>query len=240
MSEIVSLSDLVGGRYLDHVMRLWIPILIVATCSTVPKRAIIGGAPVAREATAVDAETVRGRASYAVGWPARTREGVNAVVEIPAGTVAKFEVDADGELAWEHAREGGLRAVDYLPYPVNYGMVPCTLAPDGDPIDVLILGRGMERGHVAETRIIGVLEMANDGVRDDKLIAVPLEDAWKNGFSALRDLDELDARYPASRALIETWFRFYWGPGATEVIGWGDAAEAARALDDALSCTVRA
>lgn len=217
--------------------------MVIAACGReVPNRAIVGGAPVAAEAAAVNDGTVRGRASYADGWPARNPdETVNAVVEIPAGTVAKFEVDRAGELSWERRREDGTRrAVDFLPYPVNYGMVPCTLAPDGDPIDVLVLGRGIERGHVAITRVIGVLEMANDGVRDDKLIAVPLEDAWRNGFSTLLDLDELDERYPASRELIETWFRFYWGPGATEVLGWGDAAAASRALDHAISCTVPA
>ena len=220
-------------------MRIWFLVVVLAMCHGVPTRAIVGGAAVAPEATAVDAETVRGSADYLAGWPAREGDSVNAVIEIPAGTVAKFEVTADGELAWEHAREGGLRAVDFLPYPVNYGMVPCTLAADGDPIDIVVLGRAMERGHVASVRIIGVLEMRNGEVRDDKLVAVPREDAWRNGFSELTDLGELDAHYPAARELIETWFASYWGPGATEVVGWGDVDEAERALDEAITCTLR-
>lgn len=207
----------------------------------VPVRALVGGAPVAAEATALDAETIRGTADFTTGFPPRNLDdSVNAVVEIPSGTTAKFEVDGiTGELRWQKRREDGeRRAIDYLPYPVNYGMVPRTLSPDGDPIDVLVLGRGIERGHVTATRIIGVLMMANDGVRDDKLIGVPVEPAWRNGFSDLVELRELDTRYPAARDLLEIWFSFYWGPGATEVIGWGDAREAERLLDEAIDAAV--
>jgi inorganic pyrophosphatase len=205
--------------------------------NSVPHRAIVGDAPVAVEATALDDETIVGPAHYVRGYPPRNLDdSVNAVVEIPAGTTAKFEVDeTSGVLRWQKKREdGSRRAIDFLPYPANYGMVPRTLSADGDPLDVLVLGRGIERGHVAATRIIGVLMMAQDGVRDDKLIAVPLEPALHNGFSELRDLDELDDRYPAARELLDTWFSFYWGPGATEVIGWGDAHEANVILDEAI------
>jgi inorganic pyrophosphatase len=216
-------------------------------CSnSVPSRKIVGGAPVAREATAVDDETISGPQHYSRGYPAREGDTVNAVVEIPAGTTAKFEVDeSSGLLRWEKKREdGSRRAIDYLPYPVNYGMVPHTRSADGDPLDILVLGRGIERGHVTATKIIGVMMMEQDGVRDDKLLAVPVEPELRNGFSELDDLHDLDARYPAARELLETWFSFYWGPGATEVVGWGDAHEAEEILDDAIKaeapeCTAR-
>jgi inorganic pyrophosphatase len=196
-------------------------------------RAIVGGAPVARESVALDDETVLVAGAQAL--PARNPDAsVNALIEIPAGTTAKFELDGN-HLRWQKRREDGeRRAIDYLPFVVNYGMVPSTLAADGDALDVVVLGRSIERGHSARTRVIGVMMMESDGVRDDKLIAVPLEPEWKNGFSELHDLDELDASYPAARELIETWFSFYWGPGVTHVIGWGDAAEAEDILDDAI------
>jgi inorganic pyrophosphatase len=162
---------------------------------------------------------------------------VNAVVEIPSGTTAKFDVDEHhGVLRWARRREDGARReIDYLAYPVNYGMIPRTLAADGDPLDVLVLGRGIERAHVTPTRVIGVLKMAHDGTRDDKLIAVPLEPVLVNGFSRLRDLPELDASYPAARQILVLWFSHYWGRGATEVVGWGDAAEARAILDASLT-----
>ena len=52
---------------------------------------------------------------------------VNAVIEIPAGTQIKYEVDkTTGEI--RTSLEGlKPRIVDYLGYPCNYGMIPITL-----------------------------------------------------------------------------------------------------------------
>jgi inorganic pyrophosphatase len=111
-------------------------------------------------------------------------------------------------------------------------MVPRTLAEDGDPLDVIVLGRGIERAHIAKTRVIGVLEMADPaGTRDDKLVAVPVEAELENGFSRLHELAELDEWYPASREILYLWFTNYWGRGATNVLGWGDAGEAREILE---------
>src|SRR6185503_14158446 len=216
--------------------------LALLPCSDVPRRAMVGGAPVAHSAFAVTDEIVAGRRHYARGYPADEGAEVNAVIEIPSGTTAKFEVaDGDGWLHWEHDRDhGGRREVDYLPFPVNYGMVPRTLADDGDALDIAVLGRGIERGHVARTRVIGVLKMGDDTERDHKLIAVPVEDAWSNGFSRLRDIDELDQHYPAARAILVLWFSHYWGEGATHVLGWGGAADAAAILEEAKRAFSRA
>jgi len=204
----------------------------------VPRRAIVGGAPVAPSARALDGDTIAGRDHLSRGYPARNPDGsVNAVVEIPSGTTAKFEVDdEDGRLRWARKREdGSRREIDYLPYPVNYGMVPNTLALDGDTLDIFVLGRGIERAHVAATKVIGVLEMAHDGVRDDKLVAVAIEPALRNGFSELDELDQLDQRYPATRVILELWFSHYWGKDATHVVGWGNAATARAVLDEAIA-----
>lgn len=240
MSEIVSLSA-PGGRSTSEGVKSALIVCVMcgplAMCSRVPVRAIVGGAPVTPSAIATDEETVFPPRHLSRGYPARNDDGsVNAVVEIPTGTTGKFEVDEDdGALRWALDRDdGSRREIDYLAYPVNYGMIPRTLAADGDPLDVLVLGRGIERATVATTRIIGVLEMAHDGVRDDKLIAVPLDAPLVNGFSRLRDLHELDTEYPESRAILVLWFSNYWGAGATEVVGWGDAAEADAILDDAI------
>lgn len=113
----------------------WIAVALAPLwlCTRAPVRVIVGGAPTAAEASALDDETifVPGFASV----PARDGGTVNCMIEIPAGTVAKFEISGAGWLRWQKAREdGSRRAIDYLPYVVNYGMVPGTLAPDGDPI----------------------------------------------------------------------------------------------------------
>ncbi len=208
---------------------------MVCECGDVPRRQIVGGAPVDASARASDAMTIIGPRHYIRGYPAELDGEVNAVVEIPSGTTGKFEVDDDdGWMHWQPDRDTGEpREVDYLPFPVNYGMVPQTLAADGDALDIVVLGRGIERGHVAATRVIGVLLMGDDDERDDKLIAVPLEPELENGFSMLEQLEELDAEYPGVLDILEVWFENYWGAGATNVIGWGDADEARAILDDA-------
>jgi inorganic pyrophosphatase len=233
------LAAIAGEAYLSVVLRYLTVSSVLILCSPmcIPRRAIVGGAPVSPLAFALDAETVAGLDHFGTGYPAQNPDGsVNAVIEIPCGTTAKFELaDADGWLHWQHDRDtGARREIDYLPFLINYGMVPRTLAADGDALDIIVLGRTIERGHVAATRVIGVLKMGeDDGTRDDKLIAVPLDPAWRNGFSALRDLPELDARYPATRDILLLWFSNDWGKDATHVLGWGDAGEAAAILEAA-------
>jgi len=182
-----------------------------------------------------DEYTLVGAKHLVRDYPARDAAGrTNVVVEIPAGTSGKWEVDkADGALKWEF-RQGKPRIVDYLPYPGNYGMVPRTLLPteqggDGDPLDVLVLGPAQARGAVVAVRVIGVLRMLDGGEQDDKLLAV-LEGS---PLGELQDLAELQQRYPGVDRIVETWFAHYKGPGKIEVRGFGDAAEAQRILDTA-------
>ena len=59
-------------------------------------------------------------------------------------------------------------------------MIPRTLLPkelggDGDPLDVLVLGRALPRGSVVETKVLGVLKLLDRGEQDDKILAVPKE-----------------------------------------------------------------
>lgn len=61
-----------------------------------PTRAIVGGAPVTPDAMALDGDTILGPRHLSRGYPARNPDGsVNAVVEIPSGTTAKFDVEED-------------------------------------------------------------------------------------------------------------------------------------------------
>jgi len=152
---------------------------------------------------------------------------VNFVVEIPAGTNAKWQVDkVTGKLEWER-KDGRPRVVQYLAYPGNYGMIPSTSLPyevggDGDPLDVLLLGPALERGSIVHARPIGVLRLLDDGERDDKILAVQTQ----GPLSEVRDLASLDAHYAGALAIIETWFTHYKGPGRLVSKGYGDAAEA--------------
>jgi len=191
----------------------------------------------ASPAAAVPPEVValRGAANFLTGYPALLEDGsMNMVVEIPAGTLAKWEVSASGdEMEWE-LQDGARRLVHYLGYPGNYGMVPRSVQSertggDGDPLDVLLLGDAVSRGSVVRVRPIGVLRLTDTGERDDKILAVPLE-----GFLAdVTDLDRLDAAMPGARSIVETWFTHYKGPGRVTSQGFAGAAEARKTVQQA-------
>ncbi|MCK9337289.1 MAG: inorganic diphosphatase [Arcobacteraceae bacterium] len=113
-------------------------------------------------------------------------EKVNALIEIPYGSSVKYEVD----------KETGAVVVDRMLYsamyyPANYGFVPNTLADDGDPADILVLGElPLQAGSVIKCRLIGVLVMEDEAGMDEKLVAVPVTkiDPTFEGINSLDDL----------------------------------------------------
>ena len=175
--------------------------------------------------------------SYLDGYPPLHKNGqVNVVVEIPAGTTAKWEVTKPaGELRWE-VRNGSPRVVKYLGYPGNYGMIPRTLSPkdqggDGDPLDVLVLGAAVERGAVIPARIIGVMRMLDGGEQDDKLIAV------REGteFAKVHSVAQLRKEFGGVETIVRQWFANYKGPGKIEVKTFEDAQVAHAILEASIA-----
>lgn len=163
----------------------------------------------------VDSRTLSGAKHFVRDYPPRNTAGdLMVVVEIPTGSIAKWEVDAQsGDLVWE-LRNGKPREVRYLGYPGNYGMIPRTLLPidaggDGDPLDVLVLGAAVPRGSVIAARPIGMLRMLDNGEQDDKIIAV----AAGTEFEAVASLAELRQEFPGAAEIVELWFTNYKGPG---------------------------
>lgn len=192
--------------------------------------------PVAPQQPTLDPYTFASEHHFVRDFPARVDGGlVNVVVEIPAGTTAKWEVDKrDGALRWE-MRDGKPRVVKYLGYPGNYGMVPRTLLPkdlggDGDPLDVILLGPAVERGSVIPARIVGVLELLDGGEQDDKLLAVTEGSAFANVTS----LQQLDREFPGVTTIVRAWFEHYKGQGVMEAKGFADVARAQEILDAAI------
>ncbi|MDR5867692.1 inorganic diphosphatase [Halomonas koreensis] len=161
----------------------------------------------------------------------------NAIIEIPAGTSAKWEVSKDDPKAvyWEY-EDGEPRVVNYLGYPGNYGAIPGTALPeelggDGDPLDVIVLGQAAPRGEVVDVRVIGVLKMLDDGEQDDKLIAVLAQDS---PLSHLETLEQLDREFPGVSQIIDLWFANYKGPdGGMESLGYEGADVALEVLETA-------
>lgn len=73
----------------------------------------------------------------AISIGANPPEEVNVIIENPmGGDPVKYELD----------KESGAMVVDRfmhtaMHYPANYGFIPHTLSGDGDPVDVLVVGR---------------------------------------------------------------------------------------------------
>lgn len=183
------------------------------------------------------AEVLRGPRDFLNGYPALNPDGtVNAVIEIPAGTSAKWEVDkSDGSMRWERQGESN-RMIRYLPYPANYGLIPQTRLPaeeggDGDPLDVVVLAPALNRGTVVPVRLIAVLRLRDRGQRDDKLLAV----VPGTPMGEVDDLSGLVKDFPGTAQIIETWFHNYKGPGQTESQGFAGADEAAAILQRAMA-----
>jgi inorganic pyrophosphatase len=107
-----------------------------------------------------------------------------AVIEIPQGTKNKYELD----------KETGLLRVDRvlfsaMRFPANYGFIPRTLAPDGDPLDVLVLGQEpIAPLAYLRARAIGGFRMQDEHGQDDKIISVHVHDP---AFSDYCDMSQL-------------------------------------------------
>ena len=113
-----------------------------------------------------------------------TDQKFEALIEIPKGSKAKYELD----------KETGLLRLDRVlytstVYPANYGFIPRTLAEDGDPLDVLVLCNENILPMTLITCVpIGVIKMIDDGSLDEKIIAVPIDDPNYKGYYDINEL----------------------------------------------------
>ena len=93
---------------------------------------------------------------------------VDALIEIPLGSRNKYELD-------EKTGRIKLDRVLYaaMIYPAEYGILEHTLAPDGDPLDILVICSDPTfPGCTVPARVLGCLTMVDDGKLDYKLISV--------------------------------------------------------------------
>lgn len=96
-------------------------------------------------------------------------EEVNVFIEIPQGSLVKYEVDKDTGILFVDRF-----AFTTMGYPANYGFIPQTKSGDGDPVDVLVLSMyPVQSGAVIPAIPIGLLEMEDEAGVDAKVIAVP-------------------------------------------------------------------
>ena len=161
---------------------------------------------------------------------------INAVIEIPSGTLDKWELDkSTGKVRWELVDKKP-RIVNYIGYPGNYGMIPRTLLSkenggDGDPLDILVLGPPVERSHILKCKIIGVLYLSDRGEQDDKLIAI----SDNSPMYGVNSIDELNNDYKGITEIVQLWFTNYKGPGEMKSNGFGNKKVAIDILTKAIN-----
>lgn len=149
-------------------------------------------------------------------------ELVNVVIEIPRGSVNKYEYDKE-----LHVFRLDRTLFSPVHYPGDYGFIPCTLGLDGDPLDVLVAVQSPSfPGCLMEVRPIGVLKMLDQGEGDEKVIAVMDSDP------VYRNIHDIDHVYEHTLRGIEHFFSVYKAleNKKTEMAGWGNAEEARKVI----------
>jgi inorganic pyrophosphatase len=117
---------------------------------------------------------------------------VQVIIETPSGSRNKFAYDpGQGIFALKKVLPAG------MVFPYDFGFLPQTMAPDGDPIDVLVLmDEPAFTGCVVKARLIGAIEGEQvDGkkkVRNDRLVAVA---EVNHMYANIRNLRDLPAKW---------------------------------------------
>ena len=109
---------------------------------------------------------------------------VNALIEIPLGSKNKYELDEKtGRITLDRVLYASMI------YPAEYGIIEETLAPDGDPLDILVVcTEPTFPGCMVPARVLGYLEMFDGGKLDYKLISVVDCDPRYDDIHELADL----------------------------------------------------
>ena len=122
--------------------------------------------------------------------PAFDNDGnLQVIIETPKGSRNKFKYEPELRLF----RLSGVLPLGAM-FPFDFGFVPCTSAPDGDPLDVLVL---MDEpafvGCLLSARLIGVIEADQtengETTRNDRLIGVAAASRDHRDIQHLEDLN---------------------------------------------------
>ena len=112
-----------------------------------------------------------------------------AIIETPKGSRNKYDFDpASGLFCLAKLLPEG------MVFPYDFGFVPSTLAPDGDPLDVMLfMDEAVPVGCLVPVRLIGVIEgeQTEDDktTRNDRLVAVAIHSHTHQKTESLKQLN---------------------------------------------------
>ena len=143
-----------------------------------------------------------------------TPENFTAVIEIPAGSKKKYELD----------KQTGLLRLDRIlytstHYPANYGFIPRTYAGDGDPLDVLVLcSETLDPMVEVDCYPIGVIRMIDDDEIDDYF-----DEIRDQIIQLIREADGRDGRKLFDLIMVTKYLERI-GDHATNIAEWVEFA----------------
>jgi inorganic pyrophosphatase len=152
-----------------------------------------------------------------------------AIIEITMGTKNKYEIDKVNNRI-------KLDRVLYSPmtYPAEYGYIEYTLAEDNDPLDILVLASSKTfPGCVVDARIVGYLDMLDNGEPDQKIIAVIDNDPR---FSHVNEVNDIQKH---TRREIRHFFQTYKYLQQNKTVKVGDFHDKIDALELIQVCKKR-
>ncbi|MCR4336460.1 MAG: inorganic diphosphatase [Candidatus Omnitrophica bacterium] len=149
---------------------------------------------------------------------------LEVIIEIPKGSRNKYEYDPERNII-----KFDRMLFSAMHYPSDYGFIPDTLAPDGDPLDALVLvWEPTFPGCLMRARPIGLFKMWDEKGSDEKILCVPVNDPLWNYIHDYRQLP------PHLLKEIEHFFKVYkeLEGKKTGVEGWRDLKVALKAIKD--------
>ena len=153
------------------------------------------------------------------------KDNLQAVVEIPVGTNDKIEYNPTNNRFEQDTLNGVPRVIQFLNYPANYGFIPSTAMTtqghgDGDPLDILILGKALKTGQIIAVKPIGILKMKDDGALDSKILSIPTDRKYQT--LDIKDFKDLSQNHTKIREMLAEWFQYYDKTAEVEILGWFD------------------
>lgn len=156
------------------------------------------------------------------------RDNFHVVVESPRGSSVKLKY----EPRWQTMSISRPLAVG-LSYPCDWGFVPSTKGPDGDPVDALIYWDAPTfPGVVVVCRAAGVMRVEQNHpgdparrISNDRLLAVPVESRRGSSIASVNDLpsrirDELAHFIVASTVFEKKDAKILGWEGAETAVAW--------------------
>ena len=151
---------------------------------------------------------------------------LTCIVEIPKGSRNKYEYDPElGAIKLDRFISAS------VVYPTDYGYVPETLAPDGDPLDVLVcVSEPTFPGCIVPSKPVGLFRMSDEKGPDDHVVCVPRDDP---GWNWLEDVDDLPIQLRNEISHFFTVYKDLDPDRHSEVQGWADREAALASIAEA-------